>query len=160
MKKAPDKCPFCESPILVHGGNPLKSSDGGFATYECKSVQDIIWSDAEFKRAAQSEVCRRREVIFLTRKLDEANNRIKQLKNAGNNLANIIGPPHEITWATEIEIAAREILKTRERLNQLLSENTGQPLSRIEVDTERDYYLTADEAKAYGLVDDVIAKRP
>ena len=62
--------------------------------------------------------------------------------------------------ATEIEIAAREILKTRERLNQLLSENTGQPLSRIEVDTERDYYLTADEAKDYGLVDDVIAKRP
>jgi ATP-dependent Clp protease protease subunit len=62
--------------------------------------------------------------------------------------------------ATEIEIAAREILKTRERLNQLLSDNTGQPLSRIEVDTERDYYLTADEAKAYGLVDDVIAKRP
>ena len=62
--------------------------------------------------------------------------------------------------ATEIEIAAREILKTRERLNQLLSENTGQPLSRIEVDTERDYYLTADEAKAYGLVDDVIAKLP
>jgi len=62
--------------------------------------------------------------------------------------------------ATEIEIAAREILKTRERLNQLLSENTSQPLSRIEVDTERDYYLTADEAKAYGLVDDVIAKRP
>jgi ATP-dependent Clp protease protease subunit len=62
--------------------------------------------------------------------------------------------------ATEIEIAAREILKTRERLNQLLADNTGQPLSRIEVDTERDYYLTADEAKAYGLVDDVIAKRP
>ena len=80
MKKAPDKCPFCESSILVHGGNPLKSSDGGFATYDCKSVQDIIWSDAEFKRAAQSEVCRRREVIFLTRKLDEANNRIKQLE--------------------------------------------------------------------------------
>ena len=62
--------------------------------------------------------------------------------------------------ATEIEIAAREILKTRERLNLLLAENTGQPLSRIELDTERDYYLTADEAKAYGLVDDVIAKRP
>ena len=62
--------------------------------------------------------------------------------------------------ATEIEIAARENLKTRERLNQLLAENTGQPLSRIELDTERDYYLTADEAKAYGLVDDVIAKRP
>ena len=81
MKKAPDKCPFCESPILVHGGNPLKSENGGFATYECKSVQDIIWSDAEFKRAAQSEVCRRREVIFLTRKLDEANNRINRLQD-------------------------------------------------------------------------------
>ena len=62
--------------------------------------------------------------------------------------------------ATEIEIAAREILKTRERLNQMLAENTGQPLSRIELDTERDYYLTAEEAKAYGLVDDVISKRP
>ncbi len=62
--------------------------------------------------------------------------------------------------ATEIEIAAREILKTRERLNQMLAENTGQPLSRIEEDTERDYYLTAEEAKAYGLVDDVISKRP
>ena len=80
MKKAPDKCPFCESAILVHGGNPLKSENGGFATYECKTVQDIIWSDAEFKRAAQSEVCRRREVILLTRRLDEANNRIKQLE--------------------------------------------------------------------------------
>jgi ATP-dependent Clp protease protease subunit len=42
----------------------------------------------------------------------------------------------------------------------MLAENTGQPLSRIEVDTERDYYLTAEEAKAYGLVDDVISKRP
>ena len=62
--------------------------------------------------------------------------------------------------ATEIEIAAREIIKTRERLNQMLSEATGQPLSRIEQDTERDYYLTAEEAKAYGVVDDVIAKRP
>lgn len=62
--------------------------------------------------------------------------------------------------ATEIEIAAREIIKTRERLNQMLAEATGQPLSRIELDTERDYYLTAEEAKAYGLVDDVISKRP
>ena len=62
--------------------------------------------------------------------------------------------------ATEIEIAAREILKTREQLNKLLAENTGQPLSKIENDTERDYFLTAAEAKDYGLVDQVIAKRP
>jgi ATP-dependent Clp protease protease subunit len=61
--------------------------------------------------------------------------------------------------ATEIEIAAREIIKTREQLNKILAENTGQPLERIENDTERDYYLSAAEAKDYGLVDQVIAKR-
>jgi len=61
--------------------------------------------------------------------------------------------------ATEIEIAAREIIKTREQLNRILAENTGQPLERIERDTERDYYLSAAEAKEYGLVDQVIAKR-
>jgi ATP-dependent Clp protease protease subunit len=62
--------------------------------------------------------------------------------------------------ATEIEIAAREIIKTREQLNKILADNTGQPLDRIENDTERDYYLSAAEAKDYGLVDQVIAKRP
>jgi len=62
--------------------------------------------------------------------------------------------------ATEIEIAAREILKTREQLNKILAENTGQPLEKIENDTERDYFLSATEAKDYGLVDQVIAKRP
>ena len=62
--------------------------------------------------------------------------------------------------ATEIEIAAREILKTREQLNKILAEQTGQPLSKIEADTERDYFLSAQEAKDYGLVDQVIAKRP
>jgi len=61
--------------------------------------------------------------------------------------------------ATEIEIAAREIIKTREQLNRILAENTGQPLERIERDTERDYYLSAAEAKDYGLVDQVITKR-
>ncbi len=62
--------------------------------------------------------------------------------------------------ATEIEIAAREILKTREQLNKILAENTGQPLEKIENDTERDYFLSATEAKDYGLFDQVIAKRP
>ena len=62
--------------------------------------------------------------------------------------------------ATEIEIHAREILKTREQLNRILAENTGQTLKKIAQDTERDYYLSADEAKEYGLVDEVIAKRP
>jgi ATP-dependent Clp protease protease subunit len=62
--------------------------------------------------------------------------------------------------ATEIEIAAREILKTREQLNKILAERTGQPLERIAKDTERDYYMTAEETKEYGLIDQVIAKRP
>ena len=62
--------------------------------------------------------------------------------------------------ATEIEIQAREILKTREQLNRILAERTGQPLERIAKDTERDYYMTADETKDYGLIDKVISKRP
>ena len=62
--------------------------------------------------------------------------------------------------ATDIEIHAREILKTREKLNRILAERTGQPLDKITNDTDRDYYLSADEAKDYGLVDQVISKRP
>ena len=62
--------------------------------------------------------------------------------------------------ATEIEIAAREILKTRSQLNKIYSERTGQTLAKIEADMERDFYMTADEAKEYGLIDAVISKRP
>ena len=61
--------------------------------------------------------------------------------------------------ATEIEIQAREILKTREQLNKILAEKTGQPLERIARDTERDYYMSADESVEYGLIDKVISKR-
>lgn len=61
--------------------------------------------------------------------------------------------------ATEIKIVADHILKTREKLNRILSENTGKSIEEIARDTERDNYLTADEAMAYGLVDKVIAKR-
>ena len=61
--------------------------------------------------------------------------------------------------ATEIEIHAREILKTREQLNRILAERTGQPLEKIERDTERDYYLSAAESADYGLIDKVIDKR-
>lgn len=58
--------------------------------------------------------------------------------------------------ATEIEIAARHILKIREKLNTILSQRTGQPIEVIERDTERDNYMSAEEAKAYGLIDDVM----
>jgi ATP-dependent Clp protease protease subunit len=62
--------------------------------------------------------------------------------------------------ATDIEIHARDILKTKGTLNKILAERTGQPLEKIERDTDRDYFLEAEEAKTYGLVDQVIAKRP
>jgi ATP-dependent Clp protease protease subunit len=62
--------------------------------------------------------------------------------------------------ATDIEIHARDILRTKGTLNKILAERTGQPLEKIERDTDRDYFLEAEEAKNYGLVDQVIAKRP
>jgi ATP-dependent Clp protease protease subunit len=59
--------------------------------------------------------------------------------------------------ATDVEIHAREILKMKDSLNNIMATHTGQPFDKIEVDTERDYFMSAKEAKAYGLVDDVIA---
>ena len=61
--------------------------------------------------------------------------------------------------ATEIKIHADHLVSTREKLNKFLSERTGKPLDVIEKDTERDYYMTAEEAKAYGLIDAVITNR-
>lgn len=60
--------------------------------------------------------------------------------------------------ATEIRIIAENILRTKKRLNEILASNTGQPVEKIEQDTERDNFMTAEEAKAYGLIDDVITK--
>lgn len=62
--------------------------------------------------------------------------------------------------ATDIEIHTRRILKTRDSINKILAERTGQPLERIAHDTDRDYFMTAEEAKEYGLVDEVMARRP
>ena len=61
--------------------------------------------------------------------------------------------------ATDIQIVAENILKTKERLNRILSENTGQPYEVVAADTERDNYMTAEEAKTYGLIDAVITNR-
>ncbi|MDE2096104.1 MAG: ATP-dependent Clp endopeptidase proteolytic subunit ClpP [Patescibacteria group bacterium] len=60
--------------------------------------------------------------------------------------------------AVDIEITARHILKIKEKLNQILAKNTGQPLTKIERDTDRDFWLTPEEAKEYGLIDEVIKK--
>ncbi|HIU64031.1 MAG TPA: ATP-dependent Clp endopeptidase proteolytic subunit ClpP [Candidatus Avacidaminococcus intestinavium] len=60
--------------------------------------------------------------------------------------------------ATEIEIQAREILRIREIMNDIMAQHTGQSREKIQVDTERDYYLTAEEAKEYGLVDEILTR--
>ena len=62
--------------------------------------------------------------------------------------------------ATEIEIHAREILRMREELNKILARHTGQPLSRIAADSERDFFMSAEQAKTYGIIDTVVDKRP
>ena len=62
--------------------------------------------------------------------------------------------------ATEIDIHAREILKIRERLNEIMAKHPGQPLEKISQDTERDYFMSAEEAKRYGLIDEVITRPP
>ena len=61
--------------------------------------------------------------------------------------------------ATDIDLAAKEILRMRQRLNEILVEHTGQDPARIQDDTERDYIMTAEQGKAYGIIDDVIRKR-
>jgi ATP-dependent Clp protease, protease subunit len=62
--------------------------------------------------------------------------------------------------ATDIEIQAKEILYLKQKLNRHLADHTGQPLSKIEEDTERDFFMSAEECKEYGLIDQVIARRP
>ncbi len=62
--------------------------------------------------------------------------------------------------ATDIEIQAKEILKIRERLNAILAQHTGKPVETIAQDVERDFFMSAEEAKDYGLIDEILAKRP
>jgi hypothetical protein len=80
VNTAPDKCPFCESPIMVHGGNLLRSDNCGFATYECRTVYDVELADNQWKRAEQSMACQHRENQLLTKQRDEARERISRLK--------------------------------------------------------------------------------
>jgi ATP-dependent Clp protease protease subunit len=61
--------------------------------------------------------------------------------------------------ATDVDIQAREILRMKEELNVILAELTGQPLTKIQMDTERDYYMTCEQAKEYGIIDEIIVKR-
>lgn len=61
--------------------------------------------------------------------------------------------------ATDVIIHAERLVKTKKQLNKIISERTGQPIEKIEKDVERDYFMSAEEAKAYGLIDDILAKR-
>jgi ATP-dependent Clp protease protease subunit len=61
--------------------------------------------------------------------------------------------------ATDIDIHAKEILRMRHRLNEILAEHSGQPLERLQADTERDYIMSAEQAREYGIIDDVLRKR-
>lgn len=61
--------------------------------------------------------------------------------------------------AVEIEISAKHIIKIKDKLNQILAKHTGQPLKKVEKDTDRDFYMSAEEAKEYGIVDEIIKKR-
>lgn len=62
--------------------------------------------------------------------------------------------------ATDIDIQAKEILRLKDELNKILADLTGQPLAKIENDTERDYYMTSSDAKEYGLIDEIIIRKP
>jgi ATP-dependent Clp protease protease subunit len=62
--------------------------------------------------------------------------------------------------ATDIDIHAREILKVRDRMNEILSKHTGHPIDKVKVDTERDFFMSAGEAKEYGVIDEILVKKP
>jgi ATP-dependent Clp protease protease subunit len=62
--------------------------------------------------------------------------------------------------ATDIDIQAREILRLKDELNQIIADLTSQPIDKIQSDTERDYYMTSEQAKAYGLIDEIILRKP
>ena len=86
-----------------------------------------------------------------------ANGKRYSLPNSKIMIHQVLGGAHG--QATDIEIHARDILRTKEQMNRILAERTGQPLEKVQNDTERDYFMSADEAKDYGLVDQVIARR-
>jgi hypothetical protein len=71
---------------MVHVGNLLVSEDGAFATYKCRTIQDIMWSDDQWKRTGQSDGCRRREIELLMKQRDAANKRINRLEKAGDKM--------------------------------------------------------------------------
>jgi hypothetical protein len=87
---------------MVHVGNLLVSEDGAFATYKCRTIQDIMWSDDQWKRTGQSDGCRRREIELLMKQRDAANKRIKRLEKAGDKMHNWLMSKNRIGCDMEI----------------------------------------------------------
>jgi hypothetical protein len=87
---------------MVHVGNLLVSEDGAFATYKCRTIQDIMWSDDQWKRTGQSDGCRRREIELLMKQRDAANKRINRLEKAGDKMHNWLMSKNRIGCDMEI----------------------------------------------------------
>ena len=103
-------------------------------------------------------------IIFLGEEVTDvsANLIVSQLlflesEDPGKDISLYINSPQG--QATDIKIVADRIIQTKKQLNEILAANTGQPLSKIEIDTERDNYMSAKEAMEYGLIDQVVANR-
>ena len=69
-----------------------------------------------------------------------------------------LSPPLALSQATDIDIHAKEILRIREELNEIMAKHSGQKIDKVERDTERDNFMSAEEAKEYGIVDDILTK--
>jgi hypothetical protein len=132
---------------MVHVGNLLVSEDGAFATYKCKTIQDIMWSDDQWKRTGQSDGCRKREVQLLTKQRDEARERIKQWHNALTPLMpSDFKCWHQNTPNEWPEVAAWVITSQRERIKRL-EEAGDEAICPIEYASRARIWTEAKEAK-------------
>ena len=141
-----------ESIIYVHGKGG--SVTAGFAIYDtmqyikCDMSTICIGLAASFGAFLLAGGAKGKRIA-----LPNAENMIHQPLIAGGQGGGLSGQ------ATDIKIHADHIIRTRAKMNRLLSEYTGQPLEKIQLDTERDNYMSALQAKEYGLIDEVIAHR-
>lgn len=135
-------------PVTVLVNSPGGSADAGFAMYDL-----LRWTCVPVKTVANGLVASAAVLVFLAaakgNRLSLPNSRF------------MLHQPSTVArgQVTDIDIAARQIIALKRRYNQIVADVTGKPLERIETDADRDFWLTAAEAKDYGLVDKLITKR-